>query len=1340
MDGIPRIDAFMSEIWGMYSGRDLKKFIPTEEYDSKTLNFVKVKLHDLKAEREGRTIKWLSVGVGEGRDLEVLYAKGLRPINIDFYGIDVSDDHFEKIKNSTSKLDEYLFCWDNVPGNDSERIISFLRDELDIGWVENAKILKFEDGKTIRISDDENSAEIMIGKRKGKATLKISDGRVHGLKVKRENGKLNIYLYENQVRVNLKKISAEEMNFKSKFDLISAILILHEVDPVKLPLIIRNMLKVLKNEGTLVISDFQKPYELEKNVVVWDVDDIKDILEQISPKIGVSFEIMASREFPEEFGFYFCIIKKRGRISLRFFQEFEKNIRHFISLKIDKTRKEKGELENQVKQRVDKIIGEKEIGVDTVSEYRDQITKKLEPKYVMKLFKIMLLRNQLEYLNEVYKDLTEKGVLPPPPEEGIIKEYVESIKNNDFFRYITNPMVSKSIPLENSYVKLAISGIVHDPEHRVEIPETWGVKDYESYKLYEDRRYREKVKEEIDPKKAVEKWRKLVILGDPGSGKTTLLKYLTLEAAHGRLKGEVIPFFMALREYTDPKNKTSSLIEFACEQYRQRAPLGEEEFEDFVLSVKELNKNQKALFILDGFDEIPHTLKQRVLDEIGRELNRYVVSSRQVGYTGGILNDKTLEVVELSDKSIREFIKNWMYSQQIPDSEKRRQNLIDHIWRIPRLKMLARNPLLLSIQCFVYQNIVELRTRKELPTRRVDLYREAINGLIRTLEPRGITKDDIDRLNRRINVNSVFSSIAFYYFAEVENAPRHIFEKVELDGELESISTENRLHHKYVDLLSDVVFRSEILHPLTMHEYHFLHLTFQEYYVAHHLANQANGFQTIVEKKRDPHWQEIIPLYAGMKSEGFHELIDKIWNNGRDEDLFYNNLFLIGRCLAEVNLEKAKIKPQDLENIKNQIVELSLRGELDIWKNGSAEVLSNIAHQFEDIEDKLIESLRDEDPLVRIGAIAALGSIGDEKAVEPLIPLLEDEDDSVRWSATEAFGMIGTEKAVEPLLEMLKGQYDDAMEGAAEALGTIGSEKIVKSLISLLKDKDCDGRWWAAQVLGKIDTEKALELAIPLLKDKDDHVRENASGILGFIGNEKAVEPLISMLNDEEKTIRQSAAESLGWIRNEKAVEPLISMLNGEEDCVWHRAAEALGEIGSEKAVEPLISMLKDKDCKDRTWAAGALGEIGSEKAVEPLISMLNYEKKNSRYYAALALGMIGSEGAVEPLILMLNDEKESVRWRAAEALGKIGSDKAVEPLISMLNDEEKTVRRSVTEALGEIGNEKAVEPLISMLKDKDSSVRNGAAEALKKIRERNNLYIPLSKYKNLYAVCSGVL
>ena len=87
----------------------------------------------------------------------------------------------------------YLFSWEDVPRGDVDGLLRFLVDDLDIDWAENAEIHKSDDDKTIRIVKDENSAEIKIDEEKEKATLKISDDRSHGLKVKKENGKLNIY-------------------------------------------------------------------------------------------------------------------------------------------------------------------------------------------------------------------------------------------------------------------------------------------------------------------------------------------------------------------------------------------------------------------------------------------------------------------------------------------------------------------------------------------------------------------------------------------------------------------------------------------------------------------------------------------------------------------------------------------------------------------------------------------------------------------------------------------------------------------------------------------------------------------------------------------------------------------------------------------------------------------------------------------------------------------------------------------------------------------------------------------------------------------------------------------
>lgn len=105
----------------------------------------------------------------------------------------------------------YLFSWNSVPGDDDEKFKESLRDDFDIGWAENAKILKSDDGKIIHIFKDENSAEIIIDKKKEKASLKISDGRTLDLKVKKENGKLNIY---NDGKIRDLKVKKEDNKLK----------------------------------------------------------------------------------------------------------------------------------------------------------------------------------------------------------------------------------------------------------------------------------------------------------------------------------------------------------------------------------------------------------------------------------------------------------------------------------------------------------------------------------------------------------------------------------------------------------------------------------------------------------------------------------------------------------------------------------------------------------------------------------------------------------------------------------------------------------------------------------------------------------------------------------------------------------------------------------------------------------------------------------------------------------------------------------------------------------------------------------------------------------------------
>ena len=99
-------------------------------------------------------------------------------------------------EGTEAKEKKYLFCWDDVPKNESEckRLRRFLRYDLDIGWAGDAKPIESDDGMSISIEKkDEHSVKITMDKKEKKATLEISDGRTYELKVKKENGKRYIY-------------------------------------------------------------------------------------------------------------------------------------------------------------------------------------------------------------------------------------------------------------------------------------------------------------------------------------------------------------------------------------------------------------------------------------------------------------------------------------------------------------------------------------------------------------------------------------------------------------------------------------------------------------------------------------------------------------------------------------------------------------------------------------------------------------------------------------------------------------------------------------------------------------------------------------------------------------------------------------------------------------------------------------------------------------------------------------------------------------------------------------------------------------------------------------------
>jgi len=92
---------------------------------------------------------------------------------------------------------KYLFSWDEIPGNDSVRLIDFLKQNYNVDWVKKAKIEKINDGRTIIASDGKKFLSLNLNDEKSNVNLKIYDIKTDEFNARTEDGKLNIYNQNN---------------------------------------------------------------------------------------------------------------------------------------------------------------------------------------------------------------------------------------------------------------------------------------------------------------------------------------------------------------------------------------------------------------------------------------------------------------------------------------------------------------------------------------------------------------------------------------------------------------------------------------------------------------------------------------------------------------------------------------------------------------------------------------------------------------------------------------------------------------------------------------------------------------------------------------------------------------------------------------------------------------------------------------------------------------------------------------------------------------------------------------------------------------------------------------
>ena len=808
---------------------------------------------------------------------------------------------------------------------------------------------------------------------------------------------------------------------------------------------------------------------------------------------------------------------------------------------------------------------------------------------------------------------------------------------------------------------------------------------------------------------------KTVLLGAPGSGKTSLLSYFAVMLAQERgedlgLKPGVdyLPILMRMRDL-------ARLGDISIFDYIQQ-------FAEKSLSVKKLPEgffeywleDGRAVVLLDGLDEVAESSKrydvvQRIENFLSQfHHNRAIITSRPAGYKRDFFRTEEFPHYELQafdDEKIEEFINRW-YDSRVRDAgeaERRKDSLRKALEENNRIKLLAQNPLLLTIIALIH------RYQAVLPKERYKLYDKAVETLLISWDAhKDVNSHNVLKYLGLDDLRRLMEILAYWIHTQGNTGDREGGTLIDFEELLDKLKREIKTLKRIAlyeaeeegkRFLSLIRERTGLLNEQGTDCYAFVHKTFQEYLCAQEIDYQADNegdFDIILDHIRqhlhDQHWREVLLLLISQqKPKKAGKAIRAILNNGSEyERWLHRDLFFAGSCLADDPKNLSVADGSLGGEILQRLVELEVGEEEKVGRKVKEEVFLVLRRFYETaFEAQALELLKaEEEKIDKIRLQEYRAEFGEkEKAIAPLILLLQDESTDVYWRAADTLGKFAKDsvEVINPLLKLLQDESSLVPSKTAVVLGKLGnnSDAVINSLLQLLQNQDYLVRSNTAYVLGQLrnDSDEVINSLVQLLHDESYFVRVIAGSALGELGKDSdaVINPLLQLLQDESGLVRMSGAFALGKLGQDSdvVINPLLQLLQDEKISVRWNAAVALGKLGkdSDEVINPLLQLLQDKYNKVRSSAAYALGNLGkdSDEVINPLLQLLQDKYNKVRSSAADALGELGkdSDEVINPLLQLLQDEDSLVRSSAADALGKLGkkSPKILPQITQWLED-----------------------------------------------------------------------
>ncbi|MCX8565680.1 MAG: HEAT repeat [Glomeribacter sp. 1016415] len=843
--------------------------------------------------------------------------------------------------------------------------------------------------------------------------------------------------------------------------------------------------------------------------------------------------------------------------------------------------------------------------------------------------------------------------------------------------------------------------------------------------------------------------KRILIQGRAGIGKTTLCKKLVYEYYHNGLWQDRFTsmLWVPLRQLkTAPPKRLENLL---CDRYF----MGQESRQAQALSKAFHTHQDETLFILDGLDEVVGELEE------GRPLKGFlqtllnqthvVITSRPAGVNAHLLGqlDLELETVGFSSENVQAYVQMF-----VPESNQ--AAISQFINRTTLIQGLVNIPIQLDALCYSWDKLPE---NQELVTMAM-LYEAMVHKLWQK-DSRRLEKGPLGEILSESDLEELMAPevnyLSYLAFKGLE-AGKIEFSLNDLSQrrkELNNIGASLPLPFTYGLKKTSYLHTADAERPEAERHYHFLHLTFQEFFAAKHLVQH---FQTYSETTGLSASSKIAPTHSGlmlslkeleifMAQQKYNPRYEIVWwmvaglLKGAALEHFFTLLeatprdLIGGRhqqimmgCLNEARSQLSPTKINQLEAELVQWLRFELKpnevklSELGRQRTFPEHLLLIEFNQLESKKEKIIDTL-------------SVRPVLSDAAIQALSAALQDKKSNVRALAAHALGeqKMLSEAATQALSTALQDKEEYVRWSIAQAFSkqkTL-SNTAIQALNAALEDEDADVRSAAAQALNvqKTIPDTPIQDLSPVLQVEDKDVELEKTGIL--VGQQmladNAILLLIVDLQHDDGGIRSTAVRELSKQQTlpDNAIQALIATLQDEAWLVRFAAAEALGQQPTlpDNAIQTLIAALQDEAWLVRSAAAEILGKQPTlpDNAIQALIATLQNEGRDMQSAAAKALGQQPTlpDNAIQALIAALQNEVRDVRSVAAEALGQQPTlpDNAIQALIAALQDESPDVRSAAAETLGKQPTlpDNAIQVLIAALQDEDCYMGSAAAKVL---------------------------